>query len=790
MSGDLGTEISSRTLDLGRDITQEPNVDKGMCVESVVTIDTTSAIDGFLAERQDLLAMLSSRSGSDADQPSPRDLFCLVTRPAAQEGLVEDVRIVHIISIPQRCSSTTSSLAIQPLTSWILPSTKVTRGVRESRSQYYINSRLGILQELSGDSFNVYDLNTVIPTVISRFPNPQDPTLSFLPVSDAISMLSSKNQSTLYNFRFQSMESIQSTGTVEVTDKRNRKRKSVSSEDSREFLELMDYFKTVSLAVGLWDNAIWGFHITQDANAGFSKKRKISKLSESIGRGHGTILSSSLPSDQDCGWQKHSRSLDQLAAARNVKGFEERFFKALSNQMRSTGEEDRFGRIVKHTDYFACVVNGTPFDPSVMLGNFREGLKARSRSRGLDVQTRYALNKTFSWTKNANHSEITTSMATSAIEVTFMPSKIFAWLVLEGYMTPEATTESLQYSTDKIHGRKVTTTGMIDCIAEFDPSLIHLSYLLLHSSSLDCSGTMHALGSIIRSFKPPQPLVKNRFLTHGTSGSENNILEPDVKNKEIGPPHHQTFAPPHPNLYPPLRAATLKKCLLEFARICHPIERALSMKAHLTPTETISLIELLRIALAQGGWVSRYLDLHPADSSSSADQTPDNSSDGEAITDICGLLNCALDALGTGAWLADLSLSSPSDRPAEVNTDTIISSLRREISAALEGVQCCAFFNGFLKDFLRFEHAAIKSAVHPGNAGRRGGHDVLLGISDAVVGNIQTTDGMLPLGLKTVQRVEMTKIGAGGEIQMRSAREIGMKLSRRMGKYCFESIRV
>jgi len=797
LSGNLDKERCRMTLHSGLGTTHEPNVDKERFVESVIMMDAPSAIDGFLAERQEVLAMLSSMSESGINEPRAINLFCLVSRPVAHESLVKEGRTVHMISIHQRSSWTSHSLALYSVTSWNLPSAETTRNQKDGRSQYSFSSTSGILQELIGGILNVYDLTSAIPKVMSRFSNPQDPIASFLPVSTSISMLSSKNQGTLYDIRFQSTQSIQSAGNLELTDGRNGKRKKLSGEESREPVQLLDHFKDVSLAVGLSGNALWAFQITQDTTAIPRKKRKTTKLAESLGRGHGAALSSSLPSDQDSGWQKRIGSLDQLVAAQNVEGFEILFFKTLRNHMRLNGEEDRFRTIAKYMEDFACVVNGTHMDASVMLGNVSEGVKTKSSSRGPNLQTLYALTKTFSWAHDAVLTSTPRSEAMSSIKITFMPAKVFAWLVLEGFMTPEAITESLRGSTVKSCRHKVTATDMIDAIAQFDPSLIHLSYLLLQSTSLDFSGTMHALGSIIRSFNQPEPILKNRLLTNGTNDLTNNILEHKIQNEEASPPHHQPIAPPLSDCSICLRGAALKKCLLQFARLSHPTERVNAMRSHLPPLETISLIELLRIALAQGGWTSRYLDFHPAEASSySADQTPDsNTNNGEAITDICGLLNCALDALGTGAWLAsDLTLSPPSNNlnsSEHNNTGTIVSQLRDEISAALEGVQCCSFFNGFLKDFLRFEQAAAKSAAQRGGGGgsRGGGHNAVFGSSDAVV-EYQTTESMLPLGLKTVQRVEGTRIGAGGEIQTRSARETGMKLSKRLGKYTFEKIRV
>lgn len=47
---------------------------------------------------------------------------------------------------------------------------------------------------------------------------------------------------------------------------------------------------------------------------------------------------------------------------------------------------------------------------------------------------------------------------------------------------------------------------------------------------------------------------------------------------------------------------------------------------------------------------------------------------------------------------------------------------------------------------------------------------------------------LLPLGLKTAPVISTTKVGAGGELIKRSARDIGRLKSKMVGRYSFDRI--
>lgn len=198
---------------------------------------------------------------------------------------------------------------------------------------------------------------------------------------------------------------------------------------------------------------------------------------------------------------------------------------------------------------------------------------------------------------------------------------------------------------------------------------------------------------------------------------------------------------------------------------CHEQEIQAALKQYLSRDDLISFIDYLRTNLADGGWLSRYID-QEADLDGLHQPT-------DHMFMTAKLLNCAVDSLGTSAWLGSIANDMPVDQ-----VDTI-SYMKAEISAALEGIEEAAYLEGILQEVLLFSKTISQRTISqpPRN-----------NISSSAL----TDQGSaLPIGLKAkTTEVGLVKVINGGEIQARSLREMGKLKSMQVGPYTFEQIRI
>ncbi|KAI9671368.1 MAG: hypothetical protein M1831_004277 [Alyxoria varia] len=345
------------------------------------------------------------------------------------------------------------------------------------------------------------------------------------------------------------------------------------------------------------------------------------------------------------------------------------------------------------------------------------------------------------------------------IERPFVPKPVFRWLAIRGYISPRYIETALNSDSASQYKEtfSVSSQNLVDAISVCDPTLVLLSDVLDKPFQLGLPGTVQALACILQSFESLKPIKEDRLLMSGPKAD--GIDEDDF-------PLQQEQARIELELATELledgmrpRALALKKCLDSLTALYSPSEIALSLRSHMKQQHLMLLVELLRFELSGGGWTSKILDFAPV-----ADSGPGQ--DG-AIHSICILLNCSMDALGAGGWLLGTSGSVDVN-----NSEAMVTFLRNETGSVLEGVQESIFIQAFLQDFLRYENL-----VKASSSDKRKRFKSSLG-----------SDSALPIGRKVAHEISDTRIGAGGEIQMRSKRDIGKKASQKLGKYTLEHL--
>ena len=140
-----------------------------------------------------------------------------------------------------------------------------------------------------------------------------------------------------------------------------------------------------------------------------------------------------------------------------------------------------------------------------------------------------------------------------------------------------------------------------------------------------------------------------------------------------------------------------------------------------------------------------------------------------SITVVSRLISCAVDAIGITGWLTTTAMD-PVD-----SVDELLSSLRAEISAALEGTHESTYMTGLLNEFLLYS-SRHRNAHRPMDR---------KGITAA-----KAFKKELPLGLKVEDQISRTKMRADGQVQQRAGRDIGRQASMKVPPYSFERIRL
>ena len=234
------------------------------------------------------------------------------------------------------------------------------------------------------------------------------------------------------------------------------------------------------------------------------------------------------------------------------------------------------------------------------------------------------------------------------------------------------------------------------------------------------------------------------------------------------------------------------------------------LRDELSAHEMIFFVQMLRIELQDGGWISRYVDAGPAKlrqielGLEGEDNAVAAGPSDSAMAIVAGLLSCAIDAMGLGGWL-NVGNTTGIDSADQLDDDDpreLLGMLRNDISAALEGIHECIVIRQALGDFFRYG-ASVEQSARPPNlptwnkrAKEKGEltkpvtliDDGATGLDAQIGARMKWT---LPLGLRAEnKRVNATKVVSGGEIRTKSRRQVGMEISKRVGRYSFERIRV
>ncbi|OBT55488.1 hypothetical protein VE04_04544 [Pseudogymnoascus sp. 24MN13] len=730
-------------------------------IELVNLTDAHTASKGLLKGQPEAFSIFSEDVDANGFNPT---LLVLISSPVDATG--SDNRTLHVLALPRAGDSapTTQVHSVQTLLSVPIPWLHSQPPSNFGKLQYDIHVSSGFLYELGTRSLTIYDL--VDGTIKIKSQLNIDNVASFLRLSGTSVMTATNETVDIYNPTYHSIQASTNLDSIQGETASRKRKLDVAEDSSSKQCELVAYSTKHNLVHAILGSQLVAFSIEARKDIP-SRRRELGLLIDSVGCGRRqatdgssgklhrvplSSLSSYIPGSNpavDSTMQEQFSKLDRCVAEQDIDGFEEIMAPELKMYRR---------KIAPFVNGLA-VTNGVKSSDGAAVP---EWIWPSARSGYLEGF------------------QLAQPERRQKLLVVFYPHNVVNWLLETGNLNKVNIETALKHEARSTESYVVPAGQLISSLVDIDPEMkVLLS--LISNNYLDAPELVHAIRVLMQSLeilddgtKVDKPLLLTENETPATNGdmeTENEIEEADAALRlaeyQLGDGasiRGQALS---------LALAKLHSC--PSAAVVH------ALQSNLTSSEIVSLIYLLRFELARGAWTSKYLDVVD-----SIDE--DTGSQDSTIVLISSLVNSCIDAIGSGGWLSGDAILAGGDR---FQSEELISSLKLEVSAALEGIEEATYLKGLTSEMVRYGEAVQKAL--PASAKKQKVDSSQKGgnvrknqpITVAQVGKDAT---ILPFGLKADQLISLIKIGAGGELQRRTARDIGRLKSKKVGKYSQERI--
>ncbi|KAL2075383.1 hypothetical protein VTL71DRAFT_326 [Oculimacula yallundae] len=758
----LEEKWTSPAAALTRDATVPSN---DLKVEFAQITNALSASQGILKGRQDVLTLFPQEVVEDGFNP---DLLVLITWSAESES-----RTLHIVALPRRLTAYVKGMkhSVEALLQVEIPSRKTDAN---TKPLFNIQVSAGVLQQLHGDALTTFDLSDTLPKHQSEIVSVE--AQSFLRLSNTAVMVSSKHSVTVFNPKYQSrLATIGLDISSEETLKRKRSGSELTNGGPGHRCKFVSYFPKLGAAMAIIDNDLVGIQIEgqQDRHG---KSRTAGLLIDSLGcaakdqsrpgrdgavstkkaKLSGMVtLDSFLPGSMGLGlpWAEKTVELEALFA-------------------KGECDESKFDeKIEPHlgADWKAPVRKSKIAGPDAMdvttSGESAQKPASKRRFPASDVDRRwilYALGKIFTWTANGEGQEARLSIA-------FYPMNTFMWLTSNGYMTVTNIEAALR--SNGISVNSIPAGQLVQSLVEVDPDM-DLLYAVVAKNYLAAPEILHAIRKLMESLGllGDSPNSKQGLLTDGDVETANVDIKLQVAEAEDDLELAEYQLGPGSGT----RGAALSVALSKLYS-CPSGDITLALQTIFSSQEIVCLIYLFRFELARGGWTTRYTD--SPEQLEMVDEDADIQDN--AIILIASLLNNCIDAVGTVGWLSGEARLVDNDL---FEAEELISSLKLEVSAALEGIEEAVCLRSVISELVKYAESFHRALPQQPKDSKKGGDAPITLPSD------DQDIRALPISLRAEKQISLLKIGAGGAVHKRTARDIGFLKSQKVGKYSRERI--
>lgn len=730
-------------------------------------------------------ASFSLFPASALTKDSPTEVLVLVSRSSSQ-------RYIHVAgALPLKQSSLGLGQKIASVHVAPLQSSNI-KSPGQTKPQYNLDARSGHLLELVDDILSTYDLSLSAPRPANTI-ELEDAT-SFLRLTQTSLLSAADSKLDIYNPLYRS---LQSSTPIDIEHSSSHK------------VSLISYFSKIELAIAIVGTSLVAIQL--EAPKARSKKRRAEGLLvDSLGRGISTkdrqqapsfrvpkpsAFSNYLPGSlKDNYWdtfKAEEARADTLLAENNLSAFEAMLAPKFSLRIL---DEPQVNGATQADEATGPATAGL----SWKWPKTRESYHYADRRWVL-----YGISRAFSWNDGLNSDE-TVSQLTCELP----QSNLVYYLVDAGHLTLSNVKAAFRASLG--HSGKSDAhiaEQLVQRLADLDPSL-ELLTAYISATALNAVELLISVRTLMRSLElvqdprrpPPKLITASSTEQEGEGGSEKTeaIEQMEIDSLEAQVEKAESYL----NGDGGVRGSGLSVAFAKLAA-CPAITTIKTLRTTFKPEEILSLIYLLRVELVKGAWTSRYLDITDFEQNEDLDAPPDN-----IIKLIADLLSRCVDSLGPGGWLLNDAILAGDE------SGDFISSLKLEVSAALEGLEEAVYLRGIVGETVKFAEAAAAvaylSTTATSTATDTNGVELATAVAPSATSNttVTTLGGKvstkplalhvrepgaeaLPLGLKTRHTaVTQTKIVSGGEIIKRSGRETGHLHSQQVGPYSLERIAI
>jgi hypothetical protein len=603
--------------------------------------------------------------------------------------------------------------------------------------------------QLKQGSLSIYDLTTPVPKLKSVVQ--MESAVSFTRLSRPFVLSCSLESIGLYNHQYRSIHANASLDLSEV----------LTESEKPQSCQLISYLRSQELVVALVDNVLVSIQIEPPKSHG--KRRKQGLLIDSIGRGTATEIPA-----------KKAKT-DKLAAefSKYVPGsMTEQYMTKLRSELDNAdghlakGDLGEWEGLLRRRFRVglrsaADAVDAKEEKDSQELPEW-EWLSGGASYAMVDRRwVLYAIGRTFS---------ISTTEAPESrpkLQLILPDTNVTSYLVVAGHLTLSNLKAAFrdEFDVEALDGKAIVE-DLLTSLADADPSMtLVLNYLqATQLSELELLLAIRALMLNLDLIPDPKKPASNKLLKNEAhDGAENYEMDLDDLERDIAITEYYLGDD---------SSSRSRGLTLAFTKLWRlpAITTVKAIRATLKTEEILSLIYTLRVELVRGAWTSLYIDPTSFDSEGN-DPPPDG-----VITLISDLLGRCLDAVGAGGWLLNDAISSDKSE-----TGDLLTALKLEVTAALEGLEEAVYLNGIVGEAVGFGLASQK-----GGAGRQ-----VWNTNKPVPMQMEGRESrLLPLGLKTKQMPTKSKIVSGGEVVQRSTRETGHLISQKVEAYSLEKLAI
>jgi hypothetical protein len=760
--------------------------------------DAHTASKRLFKGREDILSFFSQEISADGFNPP---ILVIITRPK-DPALVSD-RTLHVVTLPLKIGIEISGSirSVHPLLSIALPGLPP-NVTGEVACNLQIAS--GILHVFGDQYLTSLDLSGSRPKIQSHVY--VDNAKSFLPLSRTSVIAASEESINIYNRTFQSIQASMSLKSSLQPTSRKRKIDDEDLTSTSKACKLVAYSAKQSAVYAIAGNDLIAFQIDyrQDIPG---RRRALGLLIDTLGCGivHAPNLSAA-PREQitlrslgpyapgsdpklDKQMSDKFSEMDRFVLEEDVEGFERLIATELGIE-RDMEELNRWNaeEQPKNVNGIPAAMNGTNVSPN---GTTKKDAKPipqwvwpASKAEYPDVDPRlvqFALSRTFNWRSPSlsSDAEDPGTASEERLAITFFPHNVVHWLIETGNFNHGSIQSALRHYSQIPITERIAAGQIVDALVDVDPELTML-FALISSTHLDAVDLIHAIRRVMQSLEllGDSPVPEDHLLTNGEErAATNGDLEAEIELEQEKAASALDLAENYLGDNSSIRGRTLSIALAKL-HACPEAAVISALRSNLSSSEIVSLIYLLRFELARGAWTSRYLDTYEAGGGE------DETGQENAILLVAGLLNCCIDAIGAGGWLSGDSMLVNGDH---FESEELIASLKLEVSAALEGIEEASYLKGLIAEMVRYGEG-VQKGLPGGENSRKGAHVKRRDTRPITVAQVGREARLLPIGLKSEQQVSRHRVGAGGEIQQRSMRDIGQLKSRKVGKYTLERI--